>query len=236
MTPLAAVQRERATATLPTTAGDRVAGYGVMGIPFESGEYLALRDWTDSSFGPPYRSIWHRDATGDWTIYSDAPPQQSCVRFLAPDVSHARTTTIGLAWSDDHTLVADVEAAELSWTITLAGDPMTRMLSAVAPAMPAWVWRSDAALRIIASSSAAMLRTGRLRLAGTMPNGQRYQLAPMHLWTVRHSTASIGPRDLGKPRPHRPQARIGDVTLPQRGVFYTAATGRFYDKSRTTNH
>ncbi|MDN5853260.1 MAG: hypothetical protein L0K86_10515 [Actinomycetia bacterium] len=235
MTPQTALQDTTHETSLSDLPGDRVAGYGVMGIPFASGDYLALRDWTASSFGPAYRSIWHRDADGDWTVYSDQPPKTSCARFLRPEVSATRTTEIELDWPDDCTLVVEIPAAALRWKVTLERTAITRMLSKVAPAMPTPVWRSDAALRLIGTSSATMLRTGRLRLTGTMPNGQHFQLAPQHMWRVRDSTAHIGPRDFGEPRPAQPQVSIGEVPLPQRGIFYTATTARFYDTSRAVN-
>lgn len=229
MTPQAAVRSTTQQTPLAEPPGDRVAGYGVMGIPFASGDYLALRDWTASSFGPPYRAVWHRNHNGDWTIYANQPPKTSCARFLQPAISASRTTAIEIDWTDDHTFTVRIPNADLTWMVSLAHTAVTRMLSAVAPVMPTMVWRSDPALRLVAVSSAAVLRTGRLRLAGTMPNGQRYQLGPQHMWRVRNSTAAMGPHDFGVPHPVRPQASIGEVPLPQRGVFYTATTGRFYD-------
>jgi hypothetical protein len=39
---------------------ERFAGYGVMGLPFRSGHYLALRHFPASSIGPGFRAVWHR--------------------------------------------------------------------------------------------------------------------------------------------------------------------------------
>jgi hypothetical protein len=52
---------------------ERFAGYGVMGLPFRSGHYLALRHFPASSIGPGFRAVWHRDPHRRWTFYADAP-------------------------------------------------------------------------------------------------------------------------------------------------------------------
>jgi len=59
---------------LPGGDDERFIGYGVMGMPFGTGDYLALRDMVATSVGPAYRAIWHRDPAGRWTIYTTAPP------------------------------------------------------------------------------------------------------------------------------------------------------------------
>jgi hypothetical protein len=38
---------------------ERFTGYGVMGLPFRSGHYLAMRHIPASSIGPEYRTVWH---------------------------------------------------------------------------------------------------------------------------------------------------------------------------------
>ena len=56
------------TPVLPTGPDETVTGFGVMGLPFASGHYLALRDFPAASFLPDsvpgYRSVWHRDPAG----------------------------------------------------------------------------------------------------------------------------------------------------------------------------
>jgi hypothetical protein len=49
-----------------------VKGWGIFGLPFESGHVLALRVFPHSSFGP-YRTVWHRDPGGGWSIHVDGP-------------------------------------------------------------------------------------------------------------------------------------------------------------------
>jgi len=64
-----------------------------------------------------------------------------------------------------------------------------------------------------------MLGVGKVRLAGDMPNGQRFTAAPVRIWAVENSLATLAGRDLGAPQPLRVQARIGGFWLPQHGIF-----------------
>lgn len=47
----------------PWLGHEYVRGWGVFGLPFDSGHVLALRVFPQSSFGP-YRTLWHRDPGG----------------------------------------------------------------------------------------------------------------------------------------------------------------------------
>lgn len=72
-----------ASPSLPLGDDERFTGYGVMGLPFSSGHYLAFRCWPRTSIGPGYRAVWHRDPGGRWTLYATEPPQRSCARYLS---------------------------------------------------------------------------------------------------------------------------------------------------------
>src|SRR3712207_8448539 len=69
------VDRLEQGAELPSGDEERFAGYGVMGVPFTSGDLLAMRRFPASSLGRGYTSVWHRDPRGRWAFYSDVPPQ-----------------------------------------------------------------------------------------------------------------------------------------------------------------
>src|ERR1700759_379700 len=68
---------------LPDGDDERFAGFGVMGLPFDSGHYLALRHFPTASFAPAYLSVWHRDPAGSWTFYATTPAEQSCARYFS---------------------------------------------------------------------------------------------------------------------------------------------------------
>lgn len=54
----------------PWPNSEYVKGWGVFALPFDSGHVLALRVFPENDFGP-YRTLWHRDPTGRWSIYVD---------------------------------------------------------------------------------------------------------------------------------------------------------------------
>jgi len=83
------VDRLEQGAELPSGNEERFAGYGVMGVPFTSGDLLAMRRFPASSLGQGYTSVWHRDPQGRWTFYSDVPPQLACSRYFGSAISEA---------------------------------------------------------------------------------------------------------------------------------------------------
>ena len=67
---------------LPTGDDERFVGFGVMGLPFTSGHYLALRQFPATTFAPAYLSVWHRDPAGNWTFYATTPAAQELCPLL----------------------------------------------------------------------------------------------------------------------------------------------------------
>jgi hypothetical protein len=65
-----------------------------------------------------------------------------------------------------------------------------------------------------------LLQSGKIRLAGTTPNGQHFQANPHVCWMVDNSRARIMDHDAGRMGPLEQQARLGDFWLPQRGIFF----------------
>ncbi|MDN5854362.1 MAG: hypothetical protein L0K86_16235 [Actinomycetia bacterium] len=79
--------------------------------------------------------------------------------------------------------------------------------------------RSDRWLARLEPVAGALLRSGRISLRGVAPNGQRYQVNPRRLWTVQSGRATVGGEDVGPIGPLSEQTRLGDLWLPQRGIF-----------------
>ena len=212
----AAVIAERPA--LPDLDDDElVAGFGVMGQPFASGHVLALRAWSEVSFADPYRAVWHRSPDGRWTFWSDQAPEVSCARYFGAEVDEVTTAPITLSWPTPWQLRVQVEDA-VDWLVTMRATPVTRLMSAMCGGMPDAAWRSDRFLKAMGRMSRPLLRTGRLRMAGHVPNGQWFQLAPRRLWTVAQTAATVGGLALGEPGPVSPQAHLADSWLPQRGL------------------
>ena len=200
-------------------ADERFTGYGVMGLPFRSGHYLALRVFVATSVGPPYRAIWHRDPEGRWEIFTTVDPQVSCPRYFGSAAPGERVTRIDLHWRDDWTLEVTM-ADRLAWRLELAGTSATRAMSAMGAAMPDAAWNSAAVLGSMGPVARAFLRSGRTRLRGATPNGPLYKAAPQQVWRVVGGRAQLDGEELGDLGPLASQSHLADFWLPQRGVFF----------------
>jgi len=214
-------------AVLPDGSDERVSGYGVIGLPFASGHYLALRDFVASSFGPAYRSVWHRDPAGGWTMYSTTQPELSCPRYLGAALAHPPvTTSIDVSWLSGDRVRVFIDGI-LDWTLQMASTPATRLMTAMGQRMPAWAWRNRVVLAAMGRIAGPMLSAGHMRLTGVMPNGQDFLAAPRRIWSIEDSAATVRGEDLGPIGPLAEQDRIGDFWLPQRGIFFADGIGRF---------
>jgi hypothetical protein len=228
-TPRAAATAVAHTPTLPTGTGESVTGFGVMGLPLANGHYLAFRDFPAASFLPNstsgYRTVWHRDPDGVWTFYATTSPQVSCARYFSSAATAAHQCRIDTEWTDEYTLVIDIPRV-MHWTVQLGHTTASRALSRVGKRLPDRMWRNRRALGLLGRTAGPLLRTGELRLAGTLPNGQDYRIAPKVIWTVVDSRAELFGQDLGPVAALPVQARLGGFLLPQRGVA-VVGQGRF---------
>lgn len=204
---------------LPGGDDERFIGYGVMGMPFGTGDYLALRDMVATSVGPAYRAIWHRDPAGRWTIYTTAAPEQSCPRYFGSVSSSVRVPSIGVTWHGDYTLHVDLGDI-VSWRIELGSTPATRMMTTMGGLLPEAGWNSSVVLAAMGPVASGVLQSGRVRLRGATPNGPRFKSAPSKVWRVTGGRATYGGKDLGASVPLGDQTRLGDFWLPQRGIFF----------------
>ena len=118
------VDRLEQSAELPSGNEERFAGYGVMGVPFASGDLLAMRRLPASSLGQGYTSVWHRDPQGRWTFYSDVPPQLACPRYFGSAVDEAVVREIEITWSSPRDFTVSIkEDFGLDWHLSLALAP-----------------------------------------------------------------------------------------------------------------
>lgn len=212
-------------AVAPAGSGERFFGYGVMGLPFNSGHILGLRRFPASSIGPGYRSVWHRDPSGRWTFYQDQPAELACTRYFGSAIDDVREGPIAITWTGPRSFDVSAGGDELAWTIELASTPVTSTLNRVAALLPDRAWHSAPVLAAIARAAGPALRAGRLRLNGVTPNGQHFVANPLHIWIARNSSARVRGTDLGTIGPAPEQAHLGDFAIPQRGVF---VVGRAY--------
>lgn len=218
--------------TLPRGADERFVGFGVMGFPFASGHYLALRYFPATTFAPGYRSVWHRDPHGTWTFYATTPAQQSCARYFSSATDNdAVQCDIDVAWTTPWSLHIGIPGL-LSWSVDIRSTPASRVVSAIGRRLPTAAWTSPAALRVIGRTAGTMLRAGTVQLAGTAPNGQRFMIAPTQVWPA-DGHARLRGVDLGPAGPLEEQAELADFRPPQRGIF-VVGSGHFdtFDAAR----
>jgi hypothetical protein len=210
---------------LPQASGERMSGYGVMGLPFASGHVLGLRRWTASSVGVAFTSIWHRDPHGRWTLYESAPCEIACSRYFGADVERATVVPIHLEWPGPRRLHVYTEDAAVDWTINLGSTPLTRAMGMLGSSLPLAAWRSGLLLRVMGQMAGTMLGVGRVQLTGRTSNGQHFDAHPLRIWYVTDSRATVEGEELGPIGPLLEQARMADFYFPQRGIF---AMGRVF--------
>jgi len=155
---------------LPGGTEERFAGYGVMGLPFRSGHYLALRHFPASSIGPGFRAVWPRDPHRRWMFYADAPAEVSCARYFgATSAGGAERVPIDITWTGPRSLRVRVPDV-LAWQVHLAATAATRLLSSASRLLPDRSWDSDRVLGAMGRVAGLLLRAERVRLQGTVPN------------------------------------------------------------------
>ncbi|MGO4690613.1 hypothetical protein [Glaciibacter sp. 2TAF33] len=210
----------------PSDPAENFFGYAVMGVPFESGHYLAFRHFPASSIGPGYRAVWLREPDGVWTIFADAPPDVSCMRYVGTGITHSVTGPVELHWLSPTSARIEVPDA-VDWRIDMGNTPATRVAGITARLIPAPLWQSDAFLAVMGAMMGPMLRAGRMRLAGRVPNGQTYRMRPLRVWALADSAATVFGRDAGRPRGLPEQEHLADLWLPQRGLFVADVVARY---------
>ena len=197
---------------------EHVRGWGVFGLPFDSGHVLALRVFPQSTFGP-YRTVWHRDPAGRWAIYAHANDVGlACPRYYGAACAHQAHAQIDVTWTGPQSLRVEVDVPALTWTLTARSTPALAVLNATSRLMPLASWR-PATLRRMREHIAAGLGMGHLQLAGTMPSGHHGVLMPQRMYLVDHAQATLDGTDLGRPTRLESNPTIGDVPLPARGVL-----------------
>lgn len=203
----------------PWPGHEHVRGWGVFGLPFDSGHVLALRVFPDNDFAP-YRTIWHRDPEGRWAIYADAPRLDiACPRYYGPACDRTALARIGVEWTGPASLRVRMDAPSLDWSVRAIDTPLLRALNAVSARLPRWTWRAAPLRRARELLAGRVLGLGDLSLSGKMPSGHHGVLMPERMYLIEDSAAVLEGKDLGRPTRVTPNPRIGEVPLPARGIL-----------------
>lgn len=203
----------------PWPGYEYVRGWGVFALPFDSGHVLALRVFPENDFSP-YRTVWHRDPEGRWSIYVDGPRlDTACPRYYGPACTHIGHARIGIEWSGPATLRVTMDVPRLEWTLTATETLILRFLNATSPGLPIWTWRSRPLMRVRELLARGILGMGDIRLSGTMPSGHVGIFMPQRMYFIVDTTAILSGEDLGQTARVSPNPQIGQVPLPARGVL-----------------
>ena len=128
-----------------------VMGWGVFGLPFDSGHVLALRVFPENDFGP-YRTLWHRDPSGRWSIYVDGSRlDTACPRYYGAACDHAGYAHIDLTWTGSASLQVTMDSPSLEWTLTASS---THLIDVINPSVRSYRWPPGARHRLSGLGSA----------------------------------------------------------------------------------
>ncbi len=233
-TPHDAVKAVLDNPVLPDGDDERFAGFGVMGLPFESGHYLALRQFPTASFAPAYLSVWHRDPAGNWTFYATTPAEQSCARYFSSATGNdAVQCDIDITWNTPWWFCVNIPGL-LEWSVHMQSTFASRLLTKVAGLLPESAWTNRSMLGVIGRIAGMTLGAGDIRLAGAAPNGQRFMVAPKKVWVVSASRAVLRGEDLGPIGRLAEQATLADFRPPQAGIC-VIGTGHFENFDETAH-
>lgn len=209
---------ERQAKLLPGT-DERFSGWGVMGLPFVSGDVFASRCFPATSVGPGYKSVWYRNPEGHWTFFADVDPHFACTRFFGSDAERAVMCPVEVDWTGDNELRIAVPDAGLVCELSLGKTIASRAMTMMGAAIPERAWASPRVLGAMSTMAGPLLGAGKLRMAGRVSNGQAFVANPRRLWVIQSARLQIGDRTVDEIGPVEPQAQLGDFRIPQRGIL-----------------
>src|SRR5262245_57380851 len=152
-----------------------------MGLPFDSGHVLALRVFPENDFGS-YRSLWHRDPEGNWSIHVDGPRlDTACPRYYGAACKQTGFAHLEFTRTGPATLQVTMDEPALEWTLTASSTTYLDVLNALSAAMPTATWRPRALLRA-REGMARMLGVGEIELSGVMPSGHTGMLMTKQMY------------------------------------------------------
>jgi hypothetical protein len=202
-------------------------GYGVMILPFESGDMLAMREFPENNFAP-YRSIWHRTPDKKWFMYVDGPRHDTaCPRYYGNAVSYVQSAKISLTWNSNNRLHIEMDHPKLDWEVVIGTSLLVNIMNKISINLPENIWRIPVALRAFEKIGSLLFDVGKIDLSGQFPNGHFGILMPRLMFLISSSIARLNGSNLGKPIRSNENPMIGKIRLPARPIF---AIGRYYFK------
>ena len=212
----------------PFDGYEHVRGWGIYGLPLDSGHTLALRVFPENDFAP-YKTIWHQTPEGQWSIYVDGPRHDTaCPRYYGAATDHVESATITTTWVGPMELHVAMDDPALHLEVELESPWSARVMNAVGARFPVRVWRIPPVARTMARLADVMFDVGDVTLVGTGPNGYYTVLMPRQLYPIRSGSATLDGEDLGRPVRAETNPKMGTVALPARPML---AIGEAYFKT-----
>jgi hypothetical protein len=198
---------------------EQLTGWSILGLTFSSGEILGLRVFPYSDFAP-YRSVWHRDGTGAWTVYVDGPSLEiGCPRWWGPALQSASLASIAIEWPGPNELRVTMDKPALEWTVSLLERPIERLMNLASAPMPVWSWRPRMLRAPREWLAHWALGMGHVQLDGRAPAGMPIVMMPGRIYGIAASQAVWAGEDLGEATVAATEPRVGDYAFPVRGVL-----------------
>ena len=129
----------------PWADHEYVRGWGVFGLPFDSGHVLALRVFPQSSFGP-YITVWHRDPAGALLAARTAGVELQNV--LRPTIAVARFVAFAAKelhdrphWRSRIRLETAARGTLVDGPLAVAFAQEVRRTAPFVPMLPGWATR-----------------------------------------------------------------------------------------------
>ena len=232
-TPQDAVTSVLANPVLPHGDDERFVGFGIMGLPFANGHYLAMRQFPRRASRP--RTCRSGTATRTATGHSTPrrPDSRAARATSAQPLRRTRCNAISsVDWAGPWSVRVEILGL-LRWTFRTAGDRGDPTDEHGRRRLSESAWSDPTTLRRLSRAATRTLGVGDIRLTGRAPNGQCYMMAPKQFWVVADSHAVLEGRDLGPSGPLLRQPRLGDFRMPQRGIGMVGS-GHFETFDRST--
>ncbi|MCO8245363.1 hypothetical protein [Haladaptatus sp. AB643] len=203
----------------PISGYEHVRGFGIYGLPLDTGHVLALRVFPENDFAP-YKTIWHRTPDGTWSIYVDGPRHDTaCPRYYGAATDHVESSNITLTWVGPMELRVEMDDPDFVLTVKLEAAWPTRIMNIIGARIPVFLWRVPGVAQTLAPIADRVFDVGDVTFVGSAPNGHRTILMPRQMYPIVAGSATLNGEDLGMPVRSETNPTIGNVALPAQPVL-----------------
>lgn len=207
------------TSTSDWKGYEHAYGYGMMVMPFSSGHLLGFRVFPQNDFAP-YKSLWHCDPDGRWSIFNDGPSlKTTCPRWWGPALKHKSVDPFSLQWTGEKQILIEMASTQIRWQMELSTTPLLNVLNTINAAMPRWKWMYPFMKKMHQEVAKKRLGMGSINFSFQTPSGMSACILPEEIYGAKDAKATYKGNDLGEPTNLGENPTIGKVALPKRPAF-----------------